>query len=132
MTAMRTVGAAMLATICAAAVVAADDAGRLTFMQHCATCHGAAGLGDGPMAGSLVQAPSDLTQLAARNDGAFPMLKVLRVIDGRSEVAAHGGPMPVWGAVFSAQSADAGPRSADHAARGKILSVAYFLESIQK
>jgi mono/diheme cytochrome c family protein len=35
--------------------------GRLLYTAHCASCHGPRGAGDGPGAGSLVPAPSDLS-----------------------------------------------------------------------
>ncbi|MGA2383044.1 MAG: cytochrome c [Gemmatimonadales bacterium] len=39
----------------------AADAGRSIYAQHCATCHGAAGKGDGPGAGAMLPAPFDFT-----------------------------------------------------------------------
>jgi mono/diheme cytochrome c family protein len=36
---------------------------------YCASCHGADGKGDGPMAKSLKVKPADLTRIAARNGG---------------------------------------------------------------
>ena len=51
--------------------------------------------------------------------------------DGRTGVRAHGGPMPVYGRIFSAEAADHGTYSAVMEARGRILSIAYYLESLQ-
>jgi len=39
----------------------AADAGHSLYAQHCATCHGAAGKGDGPGAGAMLPAPFDFT-----------------------------------------------------------------------
>ena len=39
----------------------AADAGRSIYAQYCATCHGAAGKGDGPGAGAMLPAPFDFT-----------------------------------------------------------------------
>jgi mono/diheme cytochrome c family protein len=79
----------------------ADASGRDMYLRYCASCHGAEGRGDGPLAGSLTKPPSDLTQLAQRNGGAYDERAVMAVIDGRRQVAAHGTrDMPVWGAVF--------------------------------
>lgn len=38
-----------------------EDRGRRLYAANCASCHGAAGGGDGPGAGSLLPAPSDLS-----------------------------------------------------------------------
>lgn len=73
--------------------------GKSRFMADCAACHGATGMGDGPAAGALHKPPSDLTRLAAGNDGEFPTDYVRRVVDGRDfQQLAHGNvEMPVWG-----------------------------------
>jgi mono/diheme cytochrome c family protein len=85
----------------------ADASGRDTFLRHCASCHGAEGNGDGPLAASLTRPPADLTRIAERNDGRFDERAVMKVIDGRREVAAHGDrDMPVWGAVFEEEGRD--------------------------
>jgi mono/diheme cytochrome c family protein len=69
--------------------------GALLYQRYCASCHGVAGLGDGPVAGALVPPPTDLTRLRA----AVPYL--MQSIDGRRTLRAHGAPaMPVWGEVF--------------------------------
>lgn len=118
--------------ICAPALADEVDAGRKLYEESCMACHGATGSGGGELTGLLTIATPDLTTLSARNDGEFPMLKVIHIIDGRSGLRAHGGPMPVYGSVFSASSA-AGAR--DYGAvletRGRILSIALYLESIQ-
>jgi mono/diheme cytochrome c family protein len=70
------------------------------FRQHCASCHGANGQGNGPMADHLRRPPADLTLIASRNGGMFPSARVERIIDGR-DVGPHGNPeMPVWGDAF--------------------------------
>jgi hypothetical protein len=72
------------------------------YERHCASCHGLSGTGDGPLAGSLTLAPSDLTTLARRAGGAFDESGVMMTIDGRLPVAQHAPrKMPVWGAVFA-------------------------------
>ena len=44
-----------------------------------------------------VPAP-DLTTLARRDDGDFPIAAVTEIIDGRIFIAAHGNrEMPIWG-----------------------------------
>ncbi|MFM2355486.1 MAG: hypothetical protein RLZZ528_1222 [Pseudomonadota bacterium] len=80
--------------------VLADDAGQALFQRHCAACHGAGAAGNGPMAASLNPQPSDLTQLAARNGGVFPLARVVARIDGTETLVAHGSPMPVFAGFF--------------------------------
>jgi mono/diheme cytochrome c family protein len=77
--------------------------GSETFQTHCASCHGALGEGDGPVAATLRGQVPSLRTLAARNGGEFPADRVASYIDGRTMPAAHGGrAMPIWGDVFEA------------------------------
>lgn len=91
-----------LALVGAALPALAQDVkeGAELYRVHCATCHGIEGTGQGPMAGVLVVQPSDLTQLAQANGGAFPLERVIRRIDGRDPLVSHGSPMPVYGFFF--------------------------------
>jgi mono/diheme cytochrome c family protein len=76
--------------------------GSEMFKSYCAACHGARGKGDGPAAPALKVAPSDLTQLSARNQGKFPAAKVAAILQ-QGSIAAHGSTdMPTWGPVFDA------------------------------
>lgn len=110
----------------------ADEAGRLEYMYSCSACHGESALGDGPVARYLNVPTPGLTGLAAENDGVFPLLEVIQVIDGRSGLGPHGTIMPVWGARYTASAIEnAGPYGAEVIARGRILSVARYLESVQ-
>lgn len=128
-----------LALLLAAAPVLAQedaddmDAGQREYRAACFACHGSGGTGDGPLFPLLnVQVP-DLTGLAAANDGEFPMLKVIHIIDGRTGLRGHGSPMPIWGDRFEAEAEarDLG-YGTELEVRGRILSIAYYLESIQK
>ena len=75
--------------------------GSELFKTYCASCHGIAAKGDGPLAAALRFRPADLTQIAKRIDGKFESEQVSRRIDGRESVKGHGGSdMPVWGEVF--------------------------------
>jgi mono/diheme cytochrome c family protein len=75
--------------------------GSSLYRTYCASCHGAAALGDGVLARSLEMAPPDLTRLARRNRGRFDADAVARTIDGRNPVKGHGGAdMPVWGDIL--------------------------------
>lgn len=99
---MRLFTAGLIAIGFLATTVAAQDIdqGRALYQTHCATCHGADGTGQGPLAGALVLQPVDLTVLAAKNDGEFPMERVLKRIDGTDPLVSHGSPMPVFGPYF--------------------------------
>lgn len=80
----------------------AQDAveGEKIFQFHCATCHGLEATGNGPMAPALMVQPVNLTQLSASNDGTFPILRVIRRIDGRDPLVSHGSSMPIFGDFF--------------------------------
>jgi mono/diheme cytochrome c family protein len=109
------------------------DVGQALYGDYCAACHGENGTGDGDMAGVMTIPAPNLTLLAQQNDGQFPMLKVIHVIDGRTGLRSHGGPMPVFGRVFG--GGDAGPANPYGSileARGRVLSVALYLESLQQ
>lgn len=115
-----------------AGFVQADELGKSEYMGACATCHGKSGKGDGPFAELLTIKVPALTGLSAANDGEFPMLKVIQTIDGRQGVRGHGTPMPVWGNRFSQELEAEGPYGGEAIIRGRILSIAYYLESIQE
>jgi Cytochrome c len=107
---MRGVGlAAVLACTTGAALaegeaVVGDAAnGAALFQTHCAVCHGSDAAGRGPMAAVLLVQPSDLTGLIARNDGHFPLERVVARIDGRDPLVSHGSDMPIYGEFFEGQ-----------------------------
>jgi len=91
----------MLASGSAGAADPLAMSGKDLYHRYCATCHGAGGEGDGPVAPSLkVQVP-DLTLIAQRQGGKFQRDRVERTIDGRAQVLTHGPrDMPVWGEEF--------------------------------
>jgi mono/diheme cytochrome c family protein len=75
--------------------------GEELFQRFCAACHGTAGQGDGPVAGSLAVLVPDLTLIYRRYGNQFPAAQIRETIDGRSFVIAHGTRyMPVWGYEF--------------------------------
>ena len=74
------------------------DPGKTAYLSSCAPCHGADGKGNGFISAVLKTSPADLTMLAKRNDGVFPIAAVNEIIDGRTLIAAHGNrEMPIWG-----------------------------------
>ena len=101
--------------------------GAELYKAYCAVCHGSDAKGNGPMSKSLRSAPSDLTRIAARNGGSFPLVRVRNVISGEEALGAGHGTreMPVWGPIFSqvGQDQDFG--------RVRIDNLARYLESLQ-
>lgn len=105
-------------------------AGKVTYEQNCAVCHGRDAKGDGPAMNLLTVKPTDLTQISERNNGTFPFWKIFRVIDGREEVRSHGTrDMPIWGAEFRAEPV--GSSTMQSRINGKILELVFYLQSIQ-
>jgi mono/diheme cytochrome c family protein len=71
------------------------------YRAYCASCHGVDGKGQGPAAAAFKSKMPDLTTLAARDGGKFPLARVKRTILGDDVIAAHGSrDMPVWGPIF--------------------------------
>ncbi len=79
--------------------------GEAIYDRYCAACHGAEATGEGPMQAVLTVPPTDLTALSAGNDGVFPTGRVVKRIDGRDPLVAHGSPMPVYGDFFEGDDA---------------------------
>ena len=132
-----------LAGAAAASLVAAGAAGQQTtetfmggssgadvYKTYCASCHGAAARGDGPLADDLRHAPPDLTTFAKRaEDGKFDAAKMHRIIDGRDPVKGHGGPdMPVWGDALKRSSEG----FSEEAVRERIAALVSYLKSLQR
>ena len=104
--------------------------GAELFATHCASCHGFDARGDGPAASALRPPPADLTQIAARSGGVFPESSIVRLIDGRFDLPAHGSrEMPIWGARLANQIP--GLATGDEVARGQIASLVEYLKSQQ-
>ena len=100
----------LLATACDSRPEAPRTDAREAYLHYCASCHGLAGKGDGPLAGSLTRKPTDLTRIA-HDTGRFDEATILATILGRRDVAEHGPrDMPVWGDVFK-EELDADDRS---------------------
>jgi mono/diheme cytochrome c family protein len=120
--------------IAASPALAEDpDAGAAIFQTHCATCHGSQAMGDGPLGGMLTIPPPDLTGLSARNDGVFPLARVLERIDGTTEVMAHGGPMPLFGLILEGPSeVVVAPDGSDIAAPEALIDIASWLMEVQQ
>lgn len=122
------------AVLVPSAAAAQDIAeGQIYYGHHCATCHGLDATGNGPMAGVLLVQPPDLTQLSARNEGVFPIIRVVMRIDGRDPLVSHGSPMPVYGPFFQ-QGADVAmkaPSGQPILTSAPIADLVAYLQSVQ-
>lgn len=101
--------------------------GAEMFQSYCASCHGAKGLGDGPVASQLKTGVPDLTTLAKQNKGVFPKEQVSKVIRGEVGAKAHGlRDMPVWGPFFLTLDNSQAP-----VVRIRVSNLANYIESLQ-
>jgi mono/diheme cytochrome c family protein len=98
------------------------------YKAYCATCHGTDGKGAGPMAQELRSPVPDLTRIARRNHGKFPLERIERIISGEDQItSAHGSrEMPMWGLIFSQIVWD---QDLSHI---RIHNLAKYLEQIQQ
>ncbi|MGI9482790.1 MAG: c-type cytochrome [Hyphomicrobiales bacterium] len=114
------------------------ELGKRDFGVYCAPCHGATGMGDGPVAVELVNKPVNLTELSKNADGKFPEEKIKMLVDGRDMPRAHGtSEMPVWGVWFSAAANAAGLLQDDISTteavvQARIERLIEYLKTIQK
>ncbi len=97
------------------------------YRAYCASCHGKDAKGNGPMAVWLKVPPSDLTRIAARNGGTFPLGRIDRIISGEEPLSSGHGTraMPIWGPVFSEVTRD------QDLGRVRIDNLARYLRDIQ-
>jgi len=116
-----------------AAMAQGSVTGQYEYMNHCAACHGEGADGKGPLVTFFKEPVPDLTVLALNNDGVFPFLETMLIVDGRSGLRGHGGTMPVWGDTFEAEAVEqAGVYGAETIARGRLLSLVEYLATVQQ
>ena len=102
--------------------------GKQLYSSYCALCHGSDGKGGGPFSPQLKVWPPDLTQMAKKNHGVFPAMRVTEAIDGEFGKPSHGSAeMPIWGPVFRSMA-----HGHKDSARVRIESLVKYLESIQE
>ena len=107
-----------------------SEYGAKLYARYCSACHGSGGKGDGVVAQFMRPKPADLTQLAKKAGGKFPYYDMMRTIDGRETVRAHGdSDMPVWGELFAREEGESPERYA--VSRGKVVLITDYIESIQ-
>jgi len=131
-------GAALLGMTTAAIAADKPDWGKREYDSNCAVCHGKLGKGDGPYAGMVdTRGGADLTQLAKKNGGVFPIYKVTQTIDGRHLVKVHGPrDMPIWGTdylidVREKQASAETPFDAEAMVTYKIYALAEYIARLQ-
>lgn len=107
--------------------------GQEEYQKACAACHGGAADGNGELATMFKNPIPDLTGIAKRNDGVFPLLGVIQAIDGRAVIRGHGNPMPVFGNRYRAEADSRSTMFGSEAiARGRVLELALYIQSIQE
>jgi mono/diheme cytochrome c family protein len=105
--------------------------GKDLYQRFCASCHGAEGHGDGSVAASFKVEVPDLTLIAHRAGNVYPRDRVIRIIDGRYILGAHGSrPMPVWGEELG--RLEIGNPDAERATRVVIDRLADYVGQLQK
>jgi mono/diheme cytochrome c family protein len=109
------------------------DMGKREYDSNCASCHGADGKGGGPYVELLKRSPPDLTMMAKRNGGVFPVAAAYGVIEGQGR--GHGSSdMPVWGQDYKVQAGEYYvdvPYNPEVYVRTRILSLIEYLSRIQ-
>lgn len=115
---------------------AKPDLGKKEFELQCAICHGVDAKGDGFYRASLKVAPPDLTLLARKNGGVFPVERISSIIDGRAQIAAHGSrDMPIWGKRYAINAAEHFvdvPYDQESYIRAQVLTLVDYLNRVQQ
>lgn len=107
--------------------------GAPLYAQNCAACHGADGKGGGVLAADLPSAPPDLTLIAARAGGVFPMAQVLSQIDGYTRMQDRDQVMPEYGDLLQGNTVpvELGPDEFSPVPR-RLAAIVAYLQDIQK
>ena len=114
----------------ATAARAVDHPGKATFDQYCASCHGPAADGTGPVAAEMKVAPSDLRKLGQKYGTPLPKPKLRELVDGREMLRAHGtSKMPVWGEQFVSNVPPTA--NTEFFKRGMIIVILDYIETLQ-
>jgi len=129
---MVLVGLAGIVAACQMTQEVPEYNGAMLYQGYCASCHGPAGRGDGPVALELTVFMEDLRTITARNDGVFPRQSIEEMIEGSRVRVAHGTPdMPVWGWAFYVAEQQMGETEPQKFAAARITALTNYLEGIQ-
>jgi mono/diheme cytochrome c family protein len=102
--------------------------GREWYLSYCTMCHGEEGKGDGVLADSLSMSPPDLTTIARRRGGNFPVDEITNIIGDAAEVPGHStGDMPAWWETFQASEGIADAEEL----QTRIENITAYLKTIQ-
>lgn len=109
-----------------------SDVGKVLYVQNCVSCHGVDGRGNGPVAASMATPPADLTRIAARRDGVWPLLEVMAILDGYNRNTLPREDMPVFESFLDNEMSefDTG-NGVMTLVPTKLIEIVYYLESIQ-
>jgi len=131
----KRIGCVAIAALMATGAVAQQkvDLGKREYDNNCATCHGLDGKGNGPYVEMLKRSPPDLSTMARRNGGIFPVAKAYDVVEGAGP--GHGGrDMPIWGKDYSVKAAEYYvdvPYDREAFVRARILSLIEYVNRLQ-
>lgn len=110
------------------------DFGKREFDSKCAVCHGLNAKGNGPVVDLLRKPPPDLTLLAKKNNGVFPMERLYQMIEG-ADVPAHGTrDMPIWGRDYRVQASEyymEVPYDPNAYVRARVLALLEYINRLQ-
>ena len=103
-------------------------AGKQTYMEYCAVCHGVDARGMGPAAAALKTPPPDLTKLSKQNGGKFPYDYVTELVRQGKTIPSHGSTdMPIWGPVFGVRD-----NGNEAAVKQRIKNLCDYLATLQE
>lgn len=108
------------------------DDGQALFAENCAICHGFDARGGGPLATELDTRSADLTQIAARRGGVWPMLEVMSIIDGYTRRTDPRKDMPIITGVTGGPMVDFDSGNGDMTPTpARLIALAEYLEGLQ-
>lgn len=125
---------APLTVLAVACTQPSEPQGALLYAELCVGCHGITGRGDGALAADVGVKVPDLTLIAHRNGGTFPMTAVMSQIDGFTRVQHGNVAMPDFGALLgdsptvSYDTGDGTPTPTPSA----LIALAEYLETLQR
>lgn len=109
------------------------DLGKREFANNCAVCHGVDAKGKGVYNSYLKTDAPDLTTLARRNGGVFPVASTFETIEGAGK--GHGTrDMPIWGQEYRVKAGEYYvdvPYNPEAFVNGRILALIEHLNRLQ-
>ena len=123
-----------LTGILIACAAAPEAVGRRIYNDNCTVCHGASARGVGPISAEFDREVPDLTLIAQRNGGTFPMIDVMNTIDGYLRSREGTTIMPEFGADLAEGPlvhVDMGDGTRTRSP-SRLVAIAEYLRSIQR